>query len=110
MGNVPPNQLEAGRAALRTLKLVERVRGQSVSPWRRLAAERIGMVLAVAGALLLWDQLDSWPAVLGVLLIAAGVAGPQDRTPARFDALVEYLESTGQLQSGGDRRRADASV
>jgi hypothetical protein len=106
MGNVSSEQREAGSAALRRLKLIQIARGPDVSPLRKLLAERVRVIMVVAGALLLWDQpsaSNSLWLVFGVLLVVVGLTAPRDRSAERLDALVEFLESTQQLDPNLNR-------
>jgi len=100
MGNVPAEQREVASTALRRLTLIQIARGPSASRWRKLAAERVRLIMVIAGVLLLWEQPamsnSSW-LVFGVLLVVLGLTAPRDRSAERLDALVEFLESTRQL-------------
>jgi len=100
MTDVTAEQREIGHAALRRLKLIQIARGPSISPLRKLLAERVRVIMVIAGVLLLWGRpavsSSLWLA-FGVLLVVMGLTAPRDRSAERLDALVELLASTRQL-------------
>jgi len=104
MGSVPPSHSEVADELLHRLKLIETARGRSASPWRRFLLDRVKLLCLVAGAVLVFGEsglFDSWTGFLGVFLLAAGLTAFQDRSRERLDALVEYLQRTGQLSPAG---------
>jgi len=106
MEAVPEQEYEVGRGALRRLELIQLARGKRDSFWPKVAKERLATLTLLLGVFLLLDNPEftgSYTGVFGVLLIVLGMIAPRDRSSERLDALVEYLDSTGQLDPNPNR-------
>jgi hypothetical protein len=61
------------------------------------------VIVAASGAVILFDQTESFWIAFAVLLVAAGLTAFRDRSAERLDALVEFLDGTGQLDPNIER-------